>query len=185
MLGLNDQNHRTESIKCDLKNATCDAMNDVEKDVKLKIKWQKSQLFPFPSNRIVWTRSDNECVPFLMILCIVRWQHCSREITNSKRYSLLVDYVFFALLCMTTMLMPTLIWTTHSNHVIFWACIRLNFFFQFQTHTYSTRNTQQTNLNVSAEQFSDKTIMHILYSKIFFDYDSCVCICAWINQLEE
>lgn len=61
--------HEITKLNIRMRFQKCDDMrrNDVEKDVKLNLMAEKSQLFPFPSNRIVSKRTDKRCVPFFFL----------------------------------------------------------------------------------------------------------------------
>lgn len=71
--------HEITKLNIRMRFQKCDDMrrNDVEKDVKLNLMAEKSQLFPFPSNRIVSKRTDKRCVPFFFLNDYV---YCSLDI---------------------------------------------------------------------------------------------------------
>lgn len=86
--------------------------NDVEKDVKLNLMAEKSQLFPFPSNRIVSKRTDKRCVCrlFLMIMCIVRWTSLFSRSLTATVFSARIS----SSICSFLYLLAVYAWTNRS-----------------------------------------------------------------------
>lgn len=150
--------HEITKLNIRMRFQKCDDMrrNDVEKDVKLNLMAEKSQLFPFPSNRIVSKRTDKRCVPFFFFNDYV---YCSLDIIvleitdgNSIHCSLFVVLFvqsFFFFKCILVVWVHSLVIQCphiidQNNHIeITPCCMRISYLYSnnlFTSHAQNSRH---------------------------------------------